>query len=153
MTSRKIKQPLTLSADKRYLIFSTFLDSTSVTTFASHGVTSSFLQHDKITCRLVTAQLNTFSHAFHARRLKQHACIPTVTKFHVVEEHSLRAETLCDRRGVGGSCGDLLVWKEHHTRCYYGWWRLCGWLLCCWARCRSSFQLLQFCGNDRGEKT
>ena len=92
-----MKSLLTLSTHKRDLVTASFLHGARVATSAPHCRTLSFLQHDKVTGRLVTTQLNTFCHAVHPRRLQQHACIPAIAKFHVVEEHSLSAETFCDR--------------------------------------------------------
>ena len=88
---------LTLSTNERDLVMASFLHSARVATFAPHCITPSILQHDKITGRFVTTQLYTFRHAIHACRLQQHACIPAIAKFHVIEEHSLSAETFCDR--------------------------------------------------------
>ena len=145
---QNLKTRLTLPTDKRYLIVAAFFYSTSVTAFASHSVTPFSLQHDKITRRLITTQLDAVRHAISACHLQQHACIPAVAEFYAVEKHSSSAETFCDRRrGVGGSCGDLLVWKKHVTRCNSWWWRLWGWLLGCRACCWSRLQLSQFCVN------
>lgn len=133
---------LTLSTDKRDLIFSSFLDSASVTTLTSHNVTLSFLQHHKITRGFVTTQLDALCHAPYRRHLKQHPCVPAVAKLHVVEEHSLSAETFCNCWGVGWSGRYLLVWEEHVTSCYSRWWRQNGWRLDGWEGCWSSLQLL-----------
>lgn len=128
---------LTLSAHKRNLIFSSFLYCTSITTLTPHTVTPPLFQHHKVARRLVTTNLDALLHAPYPRNLKQHSGVPAVSKFHVVEEHSLGTETFCVWRSKCWTRGDFFVWKEHIICCCSVGCRWKGWQLDSWGSCWS----------------